>query len=512
MGPSFEHKFHHALGFAAVFVLMGCHADQQASVSANSSDASQPVQQEQAASDPASANLAPALYAAGTAPPPATAQEDGTAVLPNAPTNYDGNVSAQPYDDSADEADYGIEPDDTANDPPPPLPEYDQPPCPGDDYIWTPGYWYYTPADGYYWVPGAWVQVPYEGALWTPGYWAYSRGRYAFYHGYWGPHIGFYGGVNYGFGYVGFGYQGGYWNHGHFDYNRAVNNINVNQVHYVYNYRIENRNVTRVSYVGGSGGLRARPRPAEIAAFREPHAAPMHTQIEIRQSAGSNRGQFAANHGRPQQFTAPRPLAADPNVHPIEPRGLHNLPPATPRSFAQGQQNQAPESRDPGNRSPENRGLENRGEANRPQPNQPEPYQPGPNRAAPFRGAPNQPEPNRPAPNHVEPNPSRQPYHIQPNRTEPSPPAPNRPEMNHREPPQGQPNEPGPAHTMPGRREGPPEQHTQPNQPAPPEHHQLPSHPMPEQHAQPNSPAPERHGAPEQHGQSQPHHEEHPHL
>jgi len=24
---------------------------------------------------------------------------------------------------------------------PPELPVYEQPPCPGDDYIWTPGYW-----------------------------------------------------------------------------------------------------------------------------------------------------------------------------------------------------------------------------------------------------------------------------------------------------------------------------------------------------------------------------------
>lgn len=30
-----------------------------------------------------------------------------------------------------------------ATQPPPPLPEYDQPPCPGDNYIWTPGYWSY---------------------------------------------------------------------------------------------------------------------------------------------------------------------------------------------------------------------------------------------------------------------------------------------------------------------------------------------------------------------------------
>src|SRR5579872_6278430 len=45
---------------------------------------------------------------------------------------------------------------------PPPLPIYVQPPIPGDDYIWTPGYWAWDPADNdYYWVPGTWVLAPF---------------------------------------------------------------------------------------------------------------------------------------------------------------------------------------------------------------------------------------------------------------------------------------------------------------------------------------------------------------
>src|ERR1700682_1583192 len=97
---------------------------------------------------------------------------------------------------------------------PPVLPVYAQPACPGDGYIWTPGYWAYGD-DGYFWVPGTWVLAPYTGALWTPGYWDYSDdGVYVFNEGYWGLHIGFYGGVNYGYGYCGEGYQGGYWNNG----------------------------------------------------------------------------------------------------------------------------------------------------------------------------------------------------------------------------------------------------------------------------------------------------------
>ena len=53
-----------------------------------------------------------------------------------------------------------------------------------------------------------------------------------------GRHIGYYGGIDYGYGYVGTGYQGGYWNGDRFDYNRAANNINTNNV------RAYNRTVT----------------------------------------------------------------------------------------------------------------------------------------------------------------------------------------------------------------------------------------------------------------------------
>ena len=33
---------------------------------------------------------------------------------------------------------------------PPPLPEYEQPPCPEPGYLWTPGYWGYG-GEGYFW-------------------------------------------------------------------------------------------------------------------------------------------------------------------------------------------------------------------------------------------------------------------------------------------------------------------------------------------------------------------------
>ena len=93
--------------------------------------------------------------------------------------------------------------DEQASEPPPPLPEYDQPACPEPGYIWTPGIWQWGP-QGYYWVPGTWVAPPQPGLLWTPGYWIVGGGGvYVFHRGYWAPHVGYYGGINYGHGYVG---------------------------------------------------------------------------------------------------------------------------------------------------------------------------------------------------------------------------------------------------------------------------------------------------------------------
>ena len=141
---------------------------------------------------------------------------------------------------------------------PPVLPVYSQPLCPGAGYIWTPGYWAWG-AGGYYWVPGTWVMAPFIGALWTPGYWGWGSGAYLWHAGYWGPQVGFYGGIDYGFGYVGVGYAGGYWNNGAFFYNSAVNNINRTVVRNVYSKTVINNGGNRVSYNGGRGGITARP-------------------------------------------------------------------------------------------------------------------------------------------------------------------------------------------------------------------------------------------------------------
>ena len=193
---------------------------------------------------------------------------------------------------------------------PPALPVYEQPICPGDGYLWTPGYWSYGD-DDYYWVPGTWVTAPEVGFLWTPGWWGWGGGGFLFHEGYWGPHIGFYGGINYGFGYFGHGYEGGRWDNGHFFYNRSVNNVNVTNIHNVYNTTvINNTNINRVSYNGGEGGINERPRPEEETAANERHIPPVAAQTQHLEAARSDPQQrYSANHGQPAVAATPRPGA-----------------------------------------------------------------------------------------------------------------------------------------------------------------------------------------------------------
>ena len=186
---------------------------------------------------------------------------------------------------------------------PPALPVYEQPLCPADGYIWVPGYWAWSQDDGdYFWVPGTWVEPPEPEVLWTPPYWAWVDGAFAFYEGYWGPQVGFYGGIDYGFGYLGDGFVGGRWDRGHFFYNRSVTNINVTEIHNVYNTTVINTSnrTNRISYNGGNGGINARPTPQQEAAGRERHIPPAAAQNQQLQAARTN-PQFSAssNHGKP---------------------------------------------------------------------------------------------------------------------------------------------------------------------------------------------------------------------
>lgn len=192
---------------------------------------------------------------------------------------------------------------------PPMLPVYQQPAIAAPGYIWVPGYWAWSPEIGdYYWVPGTWVLPPQVGYLWTPGYWGYSGNLFYWHPGYWGTAVGYYGGVNYGYGYPGNGYYGGRWQGRQFYYNSAVNN--VPNVRYVYNQTVVNNySSTRVSY-NGPGGVQARPTQEQLAAERARHINATQAQTQHEQTARGDRTQFAsANRGAPAVVATPRPGA-----------------------------------------------------------------------------------------------------------------------------------------------------------------------------------------------------------
>lgn len=215
---------------------------------------------------------------------------------------------------------------------PPALPVYEQPPCPAEGYIWTPGYWAYDDGYGdYYWVPGTWVLPPQVGYLWTPPYWGWGGSGFIFYQGYWGPQVGFYGGVAYGYGYFGRGYEGGRWNNGQFYYNRSVNNVNITNIHNVYNTTVvNNTTINRVSYNGGNGGIDARPTPAEETAMHDRHIPPVTAQTEHVQTARSNPQLRASiNEGRPPIAATQKPTEfSGSGVVPAKEAGAPYHPPA----------------------------------------------------------------------------------------------------------------------------------------------------------------------------------------
>jgi hypothetical protein len=221
---------------------------------------------------------------------------------------------------------------------PPELPVYVQPPIPAEGYIWTPGYWAWNPEyQDYYWVPGTWVMAPQVGFLWTPGYWGVVNGLFLWNAGYWGPHVGFYGGVNYGYGYGGRGYEGGYWQGGHMYYNREVVNVGNTHITNVYNKTVVNNvTVNRVSYNGGSGGVRAQPTASEVAATRDHHIQPTPVQQQHVQAAGSNQALRASvNKGAPPIPATSRAgdlstgVAQRPNPRTPPKETQTNAPPAT---------------------------------------------------------------------------------------------------------------------------------------------------------------------------------------
>jgi len=329
----------------------------------------------------------------------------------------------------------------SVNVPPPELPVYDQPPIPGDGYIWTPGYWAWSDDDqDYYWVPGTWVPAPQPEYLWTPGYWAASGVVFLWHPGYWGPHVGFYGGVPYGYGYGGNGYEGGYWEGGHMYYNRSVNNINNVNITNVYNKTVVNNvTVNRVSYNGGNG-IHAQPTPEQIAAGREPHIQPTQLQRQHVELARRDVTLHASqNQGRPPIAATPKPAAfSGPGVVPSRQGGTFSVvhpnpaqrgtpPPPAPRPAQQ------PQREPPAYAAPRSQ-PEPRREA-------PPPAQ-QPQREPPAYAAPrSQPEPRREAPPPVEsrrapeaPPPPPRPSAPPPQAPHPAAPHPEHPPEHEREP------------------------------------------------------------------------------
>jgi hypothetical protein len=182
---------------------------------------------------------------------------------------------------------------------PPPIPVYVEPACPDNGFTFAPGYWALG-ENGYFWVPGTWVRIPQVGMLWTPGYWGWGGGAMMFHAGYWGPHVGFYGGVNYGFGYGGSGYEGGHWQGQNYYYNRSVTNVGGANITNVYNQTVVVNNSSRVSFNGGQGGLSAAPTPQDRAAEQDHHVAPTAEQNQQHQIASQNKQLLAsANGGKP---------------------------------------------------------------------------------------------------------------------------------------------------------------------------------------------------------------------
>jgi hypothetical protein len=191
---------------------------------------------------------------------------------------------------------------------PPPLPVYEQPAIPGYGYIWTPGYWAYGP-DDYYWVPGTWVLPPSVGFLWTPPWWGWNNGAYLWHTGYWGPHVGFYGGIDYGYGYTGSGYEGGYWDHGRLYYNREANNIRDQRIGTTYSRAVTHQGSgNHVAFNGGTGGISAQATAQDQAAARERHVQQTALQSQHIRAAGADPSfRHSVNNGTPAITATSKP-------------------------------------------------------------------------------------------------------------------------------------------------------------------------------------------------------------
>ncbi len=226
---------------------------------------------------------------------------------------------------------------------PPMLPVYEQPPMPALGDIWTPGYWAYDD-DDYYWVQGTWVEPPSEGMLWTPGYWGWQNGSYLFHVGYWGPSVGYYGGIDYGYGYGGSGYDGGEWRDHHFAYNRAANNFGGFHDNNAYDRPISGDRGERASF-HGPHGITEGPTAQQEQADRQGHMQPTAQQARHVQAAAQDRTlRSSVNGGHPAEAATPQPRQMNAPAPMHETAPMHEAAPQRP---AQPQHEAAPQRQAP---------------------------------------------------------------------------------------------------------------------------------------------------------------------
>jgi WXXGXW repeat (2 copies) len=191
---------------------------------------------------------------------------------------------------------------------PPPLPIYQQPAIPTEGYLWVPGYWAWRKSvPDYFWVPGTWVRPPQSGLLWTPPYWSRVDGGYAFHAGYWAIEVGFYGGIDYGFGYTGRGYQGGRWEHGTFTYNRATNNLGSIKISGVYDQAVDaDSAASRLSFNGSRLGTTTQPSRHHETLAGERHVEATSEQQKHLELAGMDRSLYSKlNNDKPGVAATP---------------------------------------------------------------------------------------------------------------------------------------------------------------------------------------------------------------
>ena len=134
---------------------------------------------------------------------------------------------------------------------------------------------------------------------------------YVFHAGYWGPHVGFYGGVNYGFGYGGAGSDGGRWEGGRFAYNTAVVNVNRTVIHNAtIDSTVINHNAinSRTSFNGGTGGIAGAclSSAGGFVCAGESHCRQRRNNRIMCRWLGRDRSNFASvNGGHPQNAAIP---------------------------------------------------------------------------------------------------------------------------------------------------------------------------------------------------------------